>query len=66
MFASIAAAALAAANPATVAEHQAACAGKDGWSDPAPPVQVYTHVLPTGILVHKGPPSSSWTVTIHR
>ena len=48
MFASIAAAALAAANPATVAEHQAACAGKDGWSDPAPPVQVFGNVYDVG------------------
>ncbi len=48
MFASIAAAALAAANPATVAEHQAACAGKDGWSDPAPPVRVFGNVYDVG------------------
>ena len=48
MFASIAAAALVAANPATVAEHQAACAGKDGWSDPAPPVQVFGNVYDVG------------------
>jgi metallo-beta-lactamase class B len=48
MFASIAAAALAAAGPATIAEHQAACAGKDGWSDPAPPVKVYGNVYDVG------------------
>lgn len=48
MFASIAAAALAAASPASIAEHQAACAGKDGWSDPAPPVQVFGNVYDVG------------------
>src|SRR5256885_17202273 len=29
----------------------------------APPVQVYPHVLPAVILVHKGPPSSWYVVT---
>jgi metallo-beta-lactamase class B len=48
MFASIAAAALAATGPASIAEHQAACAGKDGWSDPAPPVKVYGNVYDVG------------------
>ena len=48
MFASIAAAALAAAGPATIAEHHAACAGKDGWSDPAPPVKIYGNVYDVG------------------
>lgn len=32
----------------------------------ASPVQIYAHVLPAVIFVHKGPPSSKWTVTIHR
>ncbi|HET6943559.1 MAG TPA: subclass B3 metallo-beta-lactamase [Sphingomicrobium sp.] len=48
MFASIAAAAFAAATPATIAEHQAACAGKDGWSDPAPPVKIFANVYDVG------------------
>ncbi|WP_395623227.1 subclass B3 metallo-beta-lactamase [Sphingomonas daechungensis] len=48
MFASIAAAALAAATPATIAEHQAACAGKDGWSDPAPPIKIFANVYDVG------------------
>ena len=48
MFGSIAAAALVAAGPATIAEHQAACAGKDGWSDPAPPLKIYGNVYDVG------------------
>jgi metallo-beta-lactamase class B len=48
MFASLAAAALAAATPATIAEHQAACAGKDGWSDPAPPIKIFANVYDVG------------------
>ncbi len=48
MFGSIVAAALAAAGPASIAEHQAACAGKDGWSDPAPPVKIYGNVYNVG------------------
>jgi metallo-beta-lactamase class B len=48
MFGSLAAAALAAATPATVEEHQAACAGKDGWSDPAPPVKIFANVYDVG------------------
>jgi metallo-beta-lactamase class B len=48
MFGSIAAAALAAAGPASMAEHQAACAGKDGWSDPASPVKIYGNVYNVG------------------
>jgi metallo-beta-lactamase class B len=48
MFASIAAAAFVAATPATIAEHQAACAGKDGWSDPAPPVKIFANVYDVG------------------
>src|SRR5574338_529425 len=48
MFASLAAAALATATPATTAEHETACAGKDGWSDPAPPVQVFGNVYDVG------------------
>lgn len=48
MFGSLAAAMLAAAAPASVAEHQAACAGKDGWSDPAPPVKIFANVYDVG------------------
>jgi metallo-beta-lactamase class B len=48
MFASIAALAFAAATPAAVADHQAACAGKDGWSDPAPPVKIFANVYDVG------------------
>lgn len=48
MFGSIAAAALAAAAPASVDEHRAACAGKDGWSDPAPPVKIFANVYDVG------------------
>lgn len=48
MFGSLAAAALAAVAPATVAEHEAACAGKDGWSDPAPPVKIFANVYDVG------------------
>jgi len=53
MFASLAALALA-AGPAPIAEWQAACAGKNGWSDPAPPVRIYGdtyHVGTCGIVV---------------
>ena len=48
MFASTAAAALAAAGPASITEHQAACAGKDGWSDPAPPIKIFGNVYDVG------------------
>jgi metallo-beta-lactamase class B len=48
MFGSLVAAALAAVGPASIAEHQAACAGKDGWSDPAPPVKIYGNVYNVG------------------
>jgi metallo-beta-lactamase class B len=48
MFGSLVAAALAAAGPASIAEHQAACAGNDGWSDPAPPVKIYGNVYNVG------------------
>lgn len=48
MFASIAAAALAAAAPSTIQQHQAACAGKEGWSDPAPPLKIFGNVYDVG------------------
>lgn len=59
MFASLAALALA-ATPAPIAEHQAACAGKDGWSDPAPPIRIYANVFDVGtcgivVLLVAGP-----------
>lgn len=47
MFANLAAAMLAAA-PAPIADHQAACAGKDGWSDPAPPIRIFGNVYDVG------------------
>ena len=50
MFASlIAAAALAAAGPADMAEWHAACDGKDqGFSDPAPPLRIFGNVYDVG------------------
>jgi metallo-beta-lactamase class B len=37
-----------AAGPATVADWRRACAGKDGWSDPAPPLHVFANVYDVG------------------
>lgn len=34
--------------PATFAEHQASCAGRDGWSDPAPSVRIFGNVYDVG------------------
>lgn len=34
--------------PASLAERRAACAGKDGWSDPAPPVRVLGNLYDVG------------------
>ena len=34
--------------PATIADHQARCAGKDGWSDPAPPIRIFANVYDIG------------------
>jgi metallo-beta-lactamase class B len=42
------AAPVAAAGPATVQEWRTACAGKDGWSDPAPPLHVFGNVYDVG------------------
>jgi metallo-beta-lactamase class B len=42
------AAALAATGPASISEYRAACAGKDGWSDPAPPLHVFGNVYDVG------------------
>lgn len=46
--------------PATIAEHQRQCAGKDGWSDPAPPVRIFANVHDVGtcgitVLLITGP-----------
>ena len=38
----------AALHPAGIAAHQAQCAGKDGWSDPAPPVRIFGNVYDVG------------------
>lgn len=35
-------------HPAPLAAHRAACAGKDGWSDPAPPVRIFANVYDIG------------------
>jgi metallo-beta-lactamase class B len=35
-------------HPAAFAAHQAQCAGKDGWSDPAPPVRIVANVYDVG------------------
>src|SRR4051794_12942701 len=43
-----AAAALAAAGPAAMAEWHAACDGKDGFSDPAPPLHIFGNVYDVG------------------
>jgi metallo-beta-lactamase class B len=49
MFASLAiAAAIAASGPASLAERQTACAGKEGWSDHAPPLHVFGNVYDVG------------------
>ena len=49
MFASLAvAAAVAASGPASVSERRTACAGKEGFSDPAPPLQVFGNVYDVG------------------
>jgi metallo-beta-lactamase class B len=61
MFAStLIAAAVAASGPASVAEWRAQCAGKEGWSDPAPPVKVFGNVYNVGtcgivVLLITGP-----------
>jgi len=49
MFASLAiAAAVATSGPASVADWRTACAGKEGWSDPAPPLHVFGNVYDVG------------------
>ena len=48
MFASLAAAAMAASGPANITEWRTACAGKEGFSDPAPPLHVFGNVYDVG------------------
>ncbi len=50
MFAStlLVAAAVAATGPASMSEWHTACAGKDGWNDPAPPLHVFGNVYDVG------------------
>ena len=53
-------AAMPATHPATFAEHQGQCAGRDGWSDPAPPVRIFANVYDIGtcgivVLLIQGP-----------
>lgn len=48
MFVSLLAAVLTATGPATVSEWRAACAGKEGYSDPAPPLHVFGNVYDVG------------------
>jgi metallo-beta-lactamase class B len=49
MFGSLAlAAAVAASGPASVADWRATCAGKEGFSDPAPPLHVFGNVYDVG------------------
>jgi metallo-beta-lactamase class B len=49
MFVSLAvSAAVTASGPASVADWRTACAGKEGWSDPAPPLHVFANVYDVG------------------
>lgn len=46
--------------PATIAKHARACDGRDGWSDPAPPVRIYGNLYDVGscgitVLLLAGP-----------
>lgn len=34
--------------PASIAEHTRVCGGKEGWSDPAPPVRIYGNLYDVG------------------
>ena len=59
MFASLAALALA-TGPASITEWQEQCAGKEGWSDPAPPVRIHGNTYDVGtcgivVLLIAGP-----------
>lgn len=35
-------------HPVSIAAHEAQCAGKDGWSDPTPPVRIFGNVYDVG------------------
>ena len=48
MFASMLAAATMAVQPVPFAQHQAECAGKQGWSDPAPPIRIFANIYDVG------------------
>src|SRR6187397_1804799 len=48
MFASMLAAATMAVQPVPFAQHQAECAGKQGWSDPAPPIRIFPNIYDVG------------------
>ena len=59
MLASLLAAA-AAAQPVPFAQHQVECAGKLGWSDPAPPIRIFANIYDVGtcgvvVLLIAGP-----------
>ena len=59
MFTSLLAAA-AAAQPVPVEQHAMECAGKQGWSDPAPPIRIFANVYDVGtcgvvVLLIAGP-----------
>lgn len=47
MLASLLAAAVV-AQPVPIEQHQATCAGKQGWSDPAPPIHIFANVYNVG------------------
>lgn len=49
-----------AAQPVPLEQHQAECAGKDGWNDPAPPIHIFANVYDVGtcglvVLLITGP-----------
>src|SRR6188768_3866706 len=59
MLASLLAAAVA-AQPVPFAQHQLECAGKQGWSDPAPPIRIFANIYDVGtcgvvVLLITGP-----------
>jgi hypothetical protein len=37
-----------AAQPVPFAQHQVECAGKQGWSDPAPPIRIFANIYDVG------------------
>lgn len=59
MLSSVAAIAIA-AQPVPYEQHQAECAGKEGWNDPAPPIRIFANVYDVGtcgltVLLVAGP-----------